>query len=121
MEVVGKCKDDEHGTTVIFFPDAEIFSTLNFDFAVLKKRLQEIAFLNAGLKIFLEEESSEKKEEFYYAGGLIEFIQHITHSKMPLHKPIYFKKQQDTTVIEVAIQYTENYNENIFGFVVQYV
>ncbi len=117
VKTVGKCEKDETGTEVTFYPDSEIFSTLNFDFAFLKKRLQEIAFLNAGLKITLREESSGKKEEFYYAGGLIEFIQHITHSKAPLHKPVYFKKQIDTTVIEVAIQYTESYNENIFGFV----
>jgi DNA gyrase subunit B len=118
VESIGKYKDNEGtGTTVTFYPDSEIFSTLNFDFAVLKKRLQEVAFLNAGLKIVLEDENSGKKEEFYYAGGLVEFIQHITHSKMPLHKPVYFKKQQDTTVVEVALQYTESYNENIFGFV----
>ncbi len=117
LEVIGKCKDEETGTTVTFFPDGEIFSVLTFDFAVLKKRLQEIAFLNAGLRITLEDENSGKKEEFYYAGGLIEFIQHITHAKAPFHKPIYFKKQQDTTVIEVALQYAESYNENIFGFV----
>jgi DNA gyrase subunit B len=117
VKAVGKCKEDETGTEVTFFPDSEIFSTLVFDFAVLKKRLQEIAFLNAGLKILLQDAISGKKEEFYYAGGLIEFIQHITHSKSPLHKPVYFKKQIDTTVVEVAIQYTESYNENIFGFV----
>jgi len=117
VKVVGKCKDNESGTSVTFFPDGEIFSILNFDFAVLKKRLQEIAFLNAGLKILLEDMNSEKREEFYYAGGLIEFIQHVTHSKSPFHKPIYFKKQQDATIVEVAIQYSESYNENIFGFV----
>jgi len=117
VEQVDKCDKNERGTIVTFFPDTEIFSTTEFDFAVLKKRLQEIAFLNAGLKIILQDMKTGKKEEFYYAGGLIEFIQHITHSKSPLHKPIYFKKQQDTTVVEVAIQYTESYNENIFGFV----
>jgi len=118
VKPVGKAKDSEGtGTTVTFFPDSEIFSTIEFDFAVLKKRLQEIAFLNAGLKIVLEDSRNGKKEEFYYAGGLIEFVQHITHSKSPLHKPIYFKKQQETTVVEVAVQYTESYNENIFGFV----
>jgi DNA gyrase subunit B len=118
VETVGKYEKSEGtGTIVTFFPDSEIFSTIEFDFAVLKKRLQEIAFLNAGLKIILEDTRSGKKEEFYYAGGLVEFIQHITHSKSPLHKPIYFKKSQDSTVVEVAIQYTESYNENIFGFV----
>jgi DNA gyrase subunit B len=110
-------KKEGTGTEVTFFPDAEIFSSLVFDFAVLKKRLQEIAFLNAGLKIILEEEKTAKKEEFYYAGGILEFIQHITHSKSPLHKAIYFKKDIDSTTIEVSIQYTESYNENIFGFV----
>jgi len=119
VKTVGKYdeKKEGTGTEVTFWPDSEIFSTLVYDFATLKKRLQEISFLNAGLRIVLKDESSGKKEEFYYAGGLIEFVQHITHSKSPLHKPVYFKKQIDTTVIEVAIQYTESYNENIFGFV----
>ncbi len=119
VKAIGKYdeKKEGTGTTVTFYPDKEIFSTLEFDFNVLRKRLQEIAFLNAGLKITLQDEKTGKKEEFYYAGGLIEFIQHITHSKSPLHKPVYFKKQVDTTIIEVAIQYTESYNENIFGFV----
>ena len=117
VEAIGKCEKGESGTTVTFFPDSEIFSALNFDFAVLKKRFQEMAFLNAGLKIILTEESSGKKEEFCYEGGLMDFIQHITHSKSPLHKPIYFKKQQDSTIIEIAIQYVDGYNENIFGFV----
>jgi len=117
VKVIGKCEKNETGTEVTFFPDGEIFSTLVFDFTVLKKRLQEIAFLNAGLKINLQDNNSGKKEEFYYAGGLIEFIQHITHNKSPLHKPVYFKKQIDTTVVEIAMQYTESYNENIFGFV----
>jgi len=117
VKVVGKSKSEKSGTIVTFYPDKEIFSTIDFEFSILRKRLQEIAFLNAGLKITLQDEKSGKKEEFYYAGGLIEFIQHITHSKSPLHKPVYFKKQIDTTVIEVAMQYTESYNENIFGFV----
>jgi DNA gyrase subunit B len=117
-KAIGKYNEKEGtGTTVTFFPDASIFSTLVFDFAVLKKRLQEIAFLNAGLRVVLEDMNLAKKEEFYYSGGLIEFIQHITHAKSPFHKPIYFKKQSDSTIVEVAIQYSESYNENIFGFV----
>ena len=117
VKVIGKCKSDETGTTITFWPDAEIFSTTEFDFNVLKKRFQEVAYLNAGLKIALKDEKTGKKEEFHYAGGLIEFIKHITHSKSPLHRPIYFKKQTDETVVEVAIQYSDSYNENIFGFV----
>lgn len=117
VRIVGKCKPEETGTTITFFPDKEIFSTLDFDFSVLKKRLQEIAFLNAGLKIILQDEKTGKKDELHYAGGIIEFIQHITHAKSPLHKPIYFKKITDHTILEVAVQYVDGYNENIFGFV----
>jgi DNA gyrase subunit B len=117
VNIIGKSKPGETGTVARFWPDASIFSTTEFDFNVLKKRFQEIAYLNAGLKIILIEEKTGKKEEFHYAGGLTEFIKHITHSKGPLHKPIYFKKQTNSTVVEVAIQYTDNYNENVFGFV----
>ena len=119
VKQVGKYDERKEGTGTIvtFYPDSEIFSALVFDFAILKKRLQEIAFLNAGLKILLEDENTGKKEEFYYAGGILEFIQHITHAKSPIHKPIYFRKEADTTTVEVSIQYTDGYNENIFGFV----
>ncbi|MEN9625689.1 MAG: hypothetical protein RL557_17 [archaeon] len=114
--VVGRCDKDETGTEIIFYPDEDIFSTVEFDFAVLKKRLQEIAFLNP-VKIILEDEKSEKKEEFHYTGGLREFLEHINKSKTILHKPVYFMKKEDVNTIEVAIQYIEGYNENIFGFV----
>ncbi|MDD5193808.1 MAG: DNA topoisomerase (ATP-hydrolyzing) subunit B [Candidatus Nanoarchaeia archaeon] len=117
VKVIGKCEKKETGTTIQFYPDAEIFSTVEFDFAVLKKRLQEIAFLNPNVKIILRDEKNNKEETFHYSGGLIEFVQHINKSKNVLHKPIYFKKQVDSTIAEVAIQYTDGYNENIFGFV----
>ena len=93
VKIIGKCGKGESGTTIKFYPDPEIFSTTEFDFNVLRKRFQEIAYLNAGLKIVLKDEKSGKKEDFHYAGGLIEFIKHVTKSKSPLHKPIYFKKQ----------------------------
>jgi len=117
MKTLGKCKPEEHGTEITFYPDPEIFSTLDFDFAYLKKRIQEIAFLNPNVKIILKEEKTGKKEIFHYEGGLVEFVKHINKSKTQLHKPIYFKREDNGNVIEVAIQYTESYNENIFGFV----
>ncbi len=117
VKVIGSCKKEETGTTATFWPDTSIFSTTEFDFNVLRKRLQEVAYLNAGLRIVLKDSRNDKKEEFYYAGGLIEFVKHLAEKKSPLHKPIYFKKQTEDTVVEVAIQYTETYNENIFGFV----
>ncbi|MFH1358804.1 MAG: DNA topoisomerase (ATP-hydrolyzing) subunit B [archaeon] len=116
LKVVGKCGKDETGTEITFYPDKDIFSTLDFDFAVLRKRIQEIAFLNP-VKITLKDEKHGKKEVFHYTGGLIEFINHINKSKGVLHKPIYFKRQENSTIVEVALQYTDSYNENIFGFV----
>jgi DNA gyrase subunit B len=117
MKITGTCNKEDTGTEIHFWPDETIFSTTNFDFNVLRKRLQEIAFLNSNAKIILKDERTGKKEIFHYTGGLQEFVKHINKSKSALHKPIYFKKQMDSTIVEVAIQYTDSYNENIFGFV----
>jgi len=117
VKIVGKCEKEDTGTEITFYPDSEIFSTLEFDFSVLKKRIQEIAFLNPNVNIILKDEKSGKKESFHYEGGLIEFVKHINGSKLVIHKPIYFKRKEDSTEVEVAIQYNETYNENIFGFV----
>jgi len=116
VEVVGKCKEDETGTTITFFPDKEIFSVTEFDFKIIAIRMQELAFLNPGLKIILEDEGRGKKEEFHYEGGLVEFVKWLNKSKEILHKPFYFKKQTDSTIVEVAVQYNSGYQDNIFGF-----
>jgi len=117
LKIIGKYSGDESGTTVTFFPDEEIFSTVNFDYSVLETRLREIAFLNAGLKIILYDSKKNKTIEFYYIGGLIEFIKWINKSKEVLNKPIYFKREEGNTLVEIAIQYNSGYAENIFGFV----
>lgn len=117
LKIVGKCPEKETGTTITFWPDEEIFSTLEFDYKVLETRFREIAFLNPCLKIILFDEMKNKKEEFLSNGGLIEFVKWLNKSKEPLHKPVYFKREMDHTVIEVAIQYNNGYQENIFGFV----
>jgi DNA gyrase subunit B len=105
------------GTRITFWPDEEIFSAINFDYKILGTRFREIAFLNAGLKINLTDEKRNKKEEFYASGGLIEFVKWINKSKEVLHKPIYFKREDNNMMMEVSIQYNSGYRENIFGFV----
>jgi len=115
--VVGKVKDDESGTKIIFWPDEEIFSTLEFDAKVLETRFREVAFLNAGLKIVLTDEKKGKTQEFLSTGGLIEFVKWINQSKEVMHKPIYFKREVNGSMIEVSVQYNTGYRENIFGFV----
>jgi len=115
LKVTGKT--NERGTKITFWPDPEIFSILDFDSKLLETRFRELIFLNPGLKIILVDEKKNKKQEFFSAGGLIEFVKWINKSKEVLHKPIYFKKEMNHTIIEAAIQYNLGYQENIFGFV----
>jgi DNA gyrase subunit B len=117
LKVIGSAKPDETGTKIIFFPDEEIFSTVNFDYKILETRFREIAFLNSGLKIKLVDEKKGKFEEFFSSGGLIEFVKWINKSRDVLHKPIYFKREGNGISAEISIQYTSSYKENIFGFV----
>ncbi len=117
LKIVGKCPVNETGTIITFWPDKEIFSTVDFDYKVLETRFREIAFLNSGLKIILYDEEKSKQEEFIASGGLVEFVKWLNKSKESLHKPVYFKREQENTVVEVSIQYNEGYQENIFGFV----
>lgn len=117
LTVVGNCDKNETGTKITFWPDEEIFSTVKIDYSVLETRFREIAFLNAGIKLILIDEARNKKLEFYYVGGLVEFIKWINESKEVLHKPVYFKREQGSNIVEIAVQYNSGYQENIFGFV----
>ncbi len=119
VKVVGSAEKGETGTIVTFWPDEEIFSTTNFDFSVITARVRELAFLNPSAKIIVRDERTEKKlkEEFHYDGGLIEFVKWVNRSKSAIHKPIYFQKKTDSTIVEVAVQYVDGYQDNIFGFV----
>ncbi len=117
LKIIGKTESKETGTEIIFSPDKTIFSTAKFDFSVLETRFREIAFLNKGLKIILDDEESKKKEIFFYEGGLIEFVKWVNKSKEPLHKPIYFFKEDSKVIVECSIQYNDGYQENVLSFV----
>jgi DNA gyrase subunit B len=117
VKVVGTCDKDETGTEITFFPDEKIFSTVQFDFSTLQTRLREVAFLNKGVKIVLEEEETKKRETFHYEGGLIEFIKWVNKSKEAIHKPVYFMKESQGVVVECAVQYNNGYQENVLSFV----
>ena len=116
LKAIGKCKTT--GTTVTFKPDREIFTDVNFNFDTIANRLRELAFLNRGIKICLRDERTDKNREFYYEGGIAAFVSHLNEGKNPLHKDvIFFDKEQDGIVVEVAMQYNDGYNENLFSFV----
>ena len=117
VKVIEEVDKGDTGTEVIFLPDDTIFSTIKFDFSVLETRFREIAFLNKGLKIILEEEASGKKEVFFYEGGIVEFVKWLNESKEALHKPIYYLKEDSGIVAECAVQYNNGYQENVLGFV----
>lgn len=105
------------GTTIEFMPDNTIFETLNFDKNVLAKRFREMAFLNKGVKIEFADEREVYKELFHYEGGIKSFVEYINKSKKPLdHEVMYIEGEKDTTKVEIAMQYTESYNETIVSF-----
>ena len=118
MKVIEKCAEDRTGTTVTFLPDPEIFTeTTVYDYDTLKKRLQELAFLNKGLRIQLIDEREEGKHEtFLYNGGIIEYVEMLNKDKKPLHEEIiYVNGTEDDISIEVAMQYNESYNSAIYS------
>ncbi len=112
-------KVDKRGTTVTFLPDDEIFETVEFDYDLMRNRFREIAFLNKGLVITLEDKRTEpaKFEKFEFKGGIIEFVDYLNKNKETLFSnPIYFNKFNATNEVEVAFQYNDGYNEQIHSY-----
>ena len=110
-------KTTKHGTIVKFKPDAKIFEETTFSFDTLSNRLRELAFLNKGLKIVIEDERDERSHTFLYKGGIIEFIKHLNQNKTPVHpKVLFFEGKRDGIEVEVALQYNDGYQESVFSF-----
>ncbi|QBG48638.1 DNA topoisomerase (ATP-hydrolyzing) subunit B [Verrucomicrobia bacterium S94] len=117
-ELVTIGKTDETGTKVTFMPDHSIFTHEGgFQWDILSARLRELAFLNRGAKITLKEEATGRDEVFKYDGGILEFVQHLNRNKAPMHpEVIYFEREKDDVVVEIAMQYSDAFNETIFSF-----
>jgi len=105
------------GTTVTFRPDSEIFEVLEFNFETLAHRLRELAFLNSGLKIVLEDTRSNKTEEYIYKGGIVSFVEYLNGTKEAVHKkPVYIHTERGSKIIELAFQYNDSYNETLYTY-----
>lgn len=120
MPVEEQGETDRVGTTTRFLADSEIFETTDYSFDVLAQRLRELAFLNKGIKIHLEDERfpQSKVRDFQFEGGVKSFVSYLSESKKPIHKePIYIEATRENIEIEVAMEYNEGYSENIFSFV----
>ena len=118
LTVIGEC--DRRGTTITFHPDPEVFETLNFNVDTLSQRLKETAYLVRGLRLVLVDERPEEawREEYHFEGGIVDFVRHLNETKEPCHPRIisFSAEAPDGTVLDVAMQYNEGYNESIFSF-----
>ncbi|HET9062763.1 MAG TPA: DNA topoisomerase (ATP-hydrolyzing) subunit B [Candidatus Binatia bacterium] len=111
-------KTDKRGTTVKFRPDAEIFEDVSFRFDILAARLRELAFLNRGVRIVLEDErDAGRRQEFHYEGGIVSFVEHLSRSKTPINgQVIYLTGSRSGVEMEIAMQWNEGYAENVYSF-----
>jgi DNA gyrase subunit B len=115
LEVTGKTKHT--GTQVRFKADEEIFETVQFSFDLLSQRLRELAFLNKGLSISIEDERYGKRHDFFYKGGILSFIEFLNKNKNCIHpKPVYIQGVKNGIDVEIAFQYNDGYAENLFSF-----
>ncbi len=116
LKVIGRRKTT--GTKVCFSPDGEIFQKRKFSFEILSERLRELAFLNKDLKIGIKDEKRNKEELFRYKGGLIEFVEYLDQNRDTItKKPLYISDQKEDIPVEIALSYTDTYNENTYSYV----
>ena len=115
LKVVGKTQ--KTGTRITFKPDKKIFETVDFSFDTLSQRLRELAFLNPGVNITIEDERTDKKHEFQYKGGITQFVEHLNKNKTPIHpKIIYISGEKEGIQMEIAMQWNDGYSENTFSY-----
>jgi DNA gyrase subunit B len=116
VKETGKCK--KSGTKVTFLPDNEVFKQINFKFETLEERLRELAYLNKDLKISIQDEIIGKENKFYFKGGIVDFVKYLDEGeKSIMGKPIYMSGEKENVQVEIAFQYNEGYNDNIYTFV----
>ena len=116
VEIIGDT--DRHGTEITFWPDKEMFETIEFDYTTLQNRFRNQAFLNKEATINFEDKRTGRRERFHYDGGVSEFVEYLNRSKTPIHQtPIHFTGERNGVMIDIAMQWTDGYNEEIDSFV----
>ena len=118
MRVVGEAGKEEHGTLVRFKPDAQVFSTTQLDFDTIATRLREMSFLNKGLRLTLKDEVTGREESFHAERGIVEFVQWLNRTRQALHPDVInIEGEKDDVHVDLAMQWTDAYSENVFSFV----
>jgi DNA gyrase subunit B len=108
---------EERGTKITFKPDTLIFEVTSFSFDILSQRLRELAFLNRGIRITIDDERDHKSHEFFYEGGIVSFVQHLNKAKTPIHDDVIFLQgTRDGIDVEIAMQWNEGYVESVYAF-----
>jgi DNA gyrase subunit B len=117
LSVIGETEIEDTGTTITFIPDPEIFETVDFSADLICTRMREMAFLNRGISISVDDERTGSHNAYCYSGGIISFVQYLNKNKEVLNEePIYFCAEKDGAVVEVAMQYNDGYQENILSY-----
>lgn len=117
VEVIGETDPNDTGTKITWLRDPEIFKPgVDYKYQTIAQRLRETAFLTPGLKITIIDERIDQEATFYFEGGIISFVRYMNRDRKVLHEPIYAKKIVDDILVEVAMQYTDGYNESVFTF-----
>jgi DNA gyrase subunit B len=114
LKVIGDT--EKRGTRIHFVPDGQIFNVSEFSYDILSRRLRELAFLNKGVTIYIEDERFDKRDSYFYEGGIVSFVEYLNKRHTVLHDPVFIEGNRNDVNIEVAIQYNGTYKENIFSF-----
>jgi DNA gyrase subunit B len=115
-DLIVKGDTNKKGTKITFSPDFEIMNENEFVFETLSRRMRELAFLNKGVRIIIEDERSAQKEDFYYEGGIISFVEYLNRSCTPIHDPIHIEGDKKDVQIEVALQYNDTFKEKLYSY-----
>ncbi len=116
VEVIGDSENT--GSTITFMPDPKIFTeTTEFKYDIIHERLQEMAFLNSNVKIFIKDEHTGAEDEFHFKGGIYSFVEYLNRKRTTIHEPIFFTGERDGVQVEVSFQYFDGYSERLFSFV----